>query len=188
MIDPGHGGADYGAVSRDGEVREKDINLNIVRILRKIVYTEDYPFEVYTTRHEDKFIPLWNRVDLAKFWVVHAFMSIHCNAREAIGRDGLEVEVFHAVDSRKGRNFANLALGCLLCETRKETKVISRGVKEKDFYVLRHTLCPAILVELGFITDPEEAGFLNDKKNQKILAKALIEATQLYFESGMVRW
>jgi len=104
-----------------------------------------------------------------------------------VGKEGLEIEVFHAVNSKGGRNFANLALGCLLCETRKKTKVISRGVKEKDFYVLKETPCPAILVELGFITDPEEAGFLNDKKNQRALAKALVGATQLYFESGMVR-
>ena len=187
MMDPGHGGLDYGVKSRDGQIYEIDINLSIVRIFRNIAYMTDYPFDAYTTRHEDKFIPLWNRVDLAKFWNVHAFMSIHCNAREAIGKDGLEIEVFHAVGSEKGRNFANLALGCLLCEARKKTAVISRGVKEKDFYVLKRTHCPAILVELGFISDPEEAEFLNDKKNQRIMAKALIEATQLYFESGAVR-
>ena len=152
--------------------------------MRNLTYMGDYPFDAYTTRHEDKFVPLWNRCDKAKFFSTHAFLSVHCNAGEALGKDGLEIEVFHAIDSDKGRNYANLALGCLLCETRKKTKVISRGVKEKNFYVLKHTHCPAILVELGFISDPEEAKFLANKKNQRVMAKALIEASQLFFEGG----
>jgi len=86
MIDPGHGGADYGAVSRDREVFEKDVNLSIVRIFRNVAYMEDYPFDIYTTRHKDEFIPLWNRVDLAKFWKVHAFMTFTVTQGKLWGR------------------------------------------------------------------------------------------------------
>lgn len=187
MIDPGHGGSDIGAMSKGLDlIREKDITLSVAKIMRNIVFRGDFLFDTYTTRRRDEFISLQARCEKAKSWGAHAFLSIHCNARYARGKEGIEIEVFHNPGSKAGREYANLTLGCLLCEVMKKTKAISRGVKTKGFYVLRNTHCPAILAELGFLTDPEEAKFLADRRNQRTFAYALSEATELFLEGGFI--
>lgn len=187
-IDPGHGGKDSGAVNKNLNIMEKDINLSVALIMRRYCWIGDYLFESYMTRREDEFISLAERCKKAAFFKVNAFMSIHTNARQMRGKPGIEIEIFHCPGSIKGKEFANITLGLLLAEIKKVTKVISRGVKEKAFYVLKHTSMPAILVELGFISDDEEAEFLNKLINQKIIAKALLEPAELFFEGGEDKW
>ena len=60
----------------------------------------------------------------------------------------------------------------------------NRGVKYAKFYVLRHTEIPAALVELGFLSNPEEEALLADAAYQKRLAQALVRAIERYFEQG----
>ena len=188
IIDPGHGGGDPGAVNKKLKIMEKDITLAVSLIMREYCWTGDYLFESYMTRRKDEFISLKERCKKAKFWKVDAFMSIHCNARYCKGKPGVEIEIFHCPRSKRGREFANITLGLLLGEVRKATEVISRGVKEKGFFVLKHTSMPAILVELGFISDDEEALFLNDSINQKMMAKTLLESAELFLEGGGHEW
>lgn len=184
MIDPGHGGKDPGAVSKIHNIKEKDVNLSVAKYLELEALRGDYLFETHTTRTGDSYRSLPNRCWQSEYWHVNAFLSIHCNARPLRGKEGIEIEVYHAVGSIPGSEFANITLGLLLSEVEKKTKVISRGVKERGFYVLKHTSMPAILVELGFLSDPEEAVILADKKNQRIMAKAMVEATELFLEGG----
>lgn len=188
IIDPGHGGGDPGAVNKKLKIMEKNITLAVSLIMREYCWTGDYLFESYMTRRKDEFVSLKERCKKAKVWNVDAFMSIHCNARYCKGKPGIEIEIFHCPRSKRGREFANITLGILLNEVGKCTDVISRGVKEKAFYVLRKTHCPAILVELGFISDDEEALFLNDPMNQKMMATALLESAELFFEGGEHEW
>lgn len=187
-IDPGHGGKDPGAVNKNLKILEKDINLSVALIMRRYCWKGDYLFSSYMTRRKDEFLSLADRCKKADFFKVNAFMSIHTNARPMRGKPGIEIEIFHCPGSIKAREFANITLGLLLKEVRKATKVISRGVKEKAFYVLKHTSMPAILVELGFISDDEEAEFLNKLINQKMIAKALLEPAELFFEGGENEW
>jgi len=188
IIDPGHGGGDSGAVNKRLGIKEKDINLSVALLMRRSCWTGDYLFRAYMTRRKDEFVSLRDRCKKAAVWKANAFMSIHTNARPMRGKPGIEIEIFHCPGSKKGREFANITLGILLGEVRKATKVISRGVKEKTFYVLKHTTMPAILVELGFISDDEEALFLNETINQKMMAKALLEPAELFFEGGENEW
>ena len=182
MIDPGHGGKALGAVNKDLVIIEKDINLSVANMLKKIVFSGDYLYETWSTRREDVSVSLKERCNKANHYKANAFLSIHCNARPAVGKKGLEIEVFHAVGSEKGKEFATLALNYLMTESRRLINVIRARVLAKDFYVLKHTSMPAILVELGFLPDPEEALFLNNKMNQKVMAKALAEATEHFLE------
>lgn len=188
IIDPGHGGKDPGAVNKKLGIKEKNINLSVALITRRSCWKGDYLFRSYMTRRKDEFVSLAERCKKADFFKVNAFISIHTNARSMRGKPGIEIEIFHCPSSRKGREFANITLSLLLLEVRKATKVISRGVKEKAFYVLKHTAMPAILVELGFISDDEEALFLNEPINQKMMAKALLNPAELFFEGGENEW
>lgn len=182
MIDPGHGGEALGAVNKDFVILEKDINLSVANMLKKIVFSGDYLYETWSTRREDVFISLKERCNKAEHYKANAFLSIHCNARPKVGKKGLEIEVFHAVGSKKGKEYATVALDYLADSSKEIIEVIRRRVLAKNFYVLKNTSMPAILVELGFLPDPEEALFLNNKINQKILARALAEATEHYLE------
>lgn len=182
MIDPGHGGKDPGAVNRNLVILEKDINLSVANYLKRIVFEGDYLYETWSTRREDVFVSLKERCNKANVFKANAFLSIHCNARPKVGKHGLEVEVFHAIGSKKGKEFAAIALDYLADESGKIIKVIRRRVLARNFYVLKNTSMPAILVELGFLPDHEEALFLNNKINQKIMARALAEATEHFLE------
>jgi len=195
MIDPGHGGSDPGAVNKRLNIKEKDINLAVGLYMFDRILLGDYLSKPFITRTKDEFVPLWGRTNLSKLWGVHAFMSIHTNARYKKGVPGIEIEVLHYKNSKRGIQFANITLGILLNEVGKNTKVISRGVKIgrrwdnkkkewKDFYVLKHTPMPAIIVELGFISDDEEALFLKEPTNQKMMAGALAEASEVFLEGG----
>lgn len=188
MIDPGHGGTDPGAVNKELDIQEKKINLIVGLLMNDYIVRGDYLYDVHLTRDNDFYASLKGRCQLADFWKAHAFMSIHCNAREMKGRQGIEIEVFHYPGSKKGREFASITLGMLLRDVGDIFKVISRGVKEGTYYVLKHTRMPAILVELGFLSDNEEALFLSVLDNQKIMASAMCEAAELFLEGGEHEW
>lgn len=188
VIDPGHGGTDPGAINKLFWIKEKDVTLSVAKFLEKIVRKGDFLFETKLTRTKDAYTSLGCRCKLANLWGADAFVSIHCNARPLKGKHGVEMEVYHYKNSKRGREFANIALGILLRQVGEAHEVISRGVKTKNFYVLKHTAMPAILVELGFLTDDEEALFLKCKSSQKLMAGAIAESAELFFEGGEHEW
>ena len=187
-IDPGRGGKDPGAVNKDLGIQEKKINLAVGLFMRSQIYTGDYLFDAYMTRHKDEFISLRDRCGKASFWKTNAFMSIHTNARPMRGRVGLEIEVYHYPGSEKGKEFATTVKENLVRDVGALSHVIDRGVKEGKYYVLKHTKMPAILVELGFLSDNEEALFLSLIANQEKIAKSLCEAAETYLEGGGHEW
>lgn len=192
-IDPGHGGPrpgphGWGAVNKELDIKEKHINLKVGLLMKDYIVRGDYLCDVCLTREKDEFTSLPSRCHLASSWKADGFMSIHCNSREMKGRYGLEIEVFHYPKSKKGREFANITLDMLLKNIAKTFKVINRGVKEGKYYVLKHTKMPAILVELGFLRDNEEALFLSAIDNQEKIATCLCEAAELYLEGGSHEW
>lgn len=188
VIDPGHGGKDPGAVSRKFNVREKDVNLAVALYMENYIRKDRFSFTPVLTRRQDVFVSLQDRCEIARAHKAAAFLSIHCNAREAKGKPGIEIEAFHYQGSEKGKQIAELVLKDLLEEIGKITTCIDRGVKTAGFYVLKHTSMPAALVELGFITDDEEALFLSGVRNQSILARSLAESLELYLEGGLYDW
>ena len=187
-IDPGHGGKDPGAVNKELNILEKQINLAVALLMRSYAFKGDYLFDTYTTRHKDEFITLRDRCGKALSWKAHAFLSIHTNARPMKGRHGVEIETYHYPSSRKGEEFAGIVQEGLLEDVGKIFDVIDRGVNPGNYYVLRHTQMPAVLVELGFLSDNEEALFLSAIANQEVMAKSLCEAAETFLEGGGHEW
>ena len=185
FIDAGHGGADPGAVSRDGLTLEKDVNLNIALLMRTQAMQGDYLFTPLLSRGDDNFVTLKRRCTQANDAQADAFMSIHCNARPMQGKYGIETEVYHYPGSQLGINFATIALHHLVKALQSlNIPVYDRGKKEGTYYVLRKTTMPARLVEVGFVTDPEEAAVLKNIENQGVIARGLIDAIEFYLEGG----
>lgn len=183
-IDPGHGGRDPGTVNTELGIMEKDINLQVAQLMCKIVTQGDYLYEPFSTRRKDIYVSLGNRVLSSSIWGVDAFLSIHCNSRPRPGKRGLEIESYYFPGSNPGAEYARTLTDYLVDILSHEIECFNRGAKSARFYVLRKTKMPAALIELGFLCDNEEALFLNKKKNQKIIAKALANASEHFLEGG----
>jgi len=203
IIDPGHGGKAPGAISKCGRWREKDINLGVARYLREWVkersWKERLNLVSHSTRTLDTYITLKERCAFANETAYgegrSVFVSVHTNARPMRGKHGLEIETYYHRDSVEGWRLANAVLKELVKLNLFGMPVINRGVKigerkgkdgqMKPFYVLKHTSMVAALIELGFISDKEEAEVLSIPENQERMAKAILEGVVKYMGLGI---
>ena len=100
VIDPGHGGKDPGAVSADKKVSEKDVTLEISKLLKKRV-EKAYPhISVHLTRDEDTFLSLKERAKIANSLDAEVFISVHCNGSEYKSASGPEIFYLSKSSSR----------------------------------------------------------------------------------------
>ncbi len=154
VIDPGHGGADPGAV---GSISvEKDINLATAQALAGCCRSAGA--EVILTRQEDAALAgskgedLAARVELARSRQADIFISLHCNSFVSDpGQHG--AQVFYAPGSEAGEKLAR-SLQQALADHLGNTD--RSALPHPDSYLLRHLDCPAVIVELGFLSNPEE--------------------------------
>ncbi len=171
VIDPGHGGEDSGAVGPRG-LKESTVVLDIgKRILKQLT---DVP--VILTRARDEYVPLRRRVELANAYNARCFVSIHCNSSKSPSANGTETYCFRADGiygelARRVHNSLVKALG------RRD-----RGVKTGTFYVLTRTLMPAILVELAFISNPEEEKLLRTSVFRAKAATAIVSGIRSFLK------
>lgn len=181
-IDPGHGGKFPGAVGNG--LRECDITLNVGILLSGLLGREGVPN--WLTRKTDEHLAdgltedLQARCDVAKR--SGCFISLHCNSHSTPGPNGIEVFTTPGdtgADLLATHLFKSLQLAFPDSRFRAD---FSDGDpdKEDNFYVLRHTRCPAVLVEMGFISNPEEAAWLASRATQVQMALALC--------SGVLAW
>lgn len=162
MIDPGHGGHDSGAVSPDG-LRESEVNLVVGRMLAAL-FSANGDHVARMTRYVDSFVSLDERCDIANRDAADAFVSIHANSATAPQANGFEVWTspgLTAADDLATRIF--LALRAALPERRARVD-LSDGDPDKEarFAVLVGTRMPAVLIELGFLSNPVESRLLGD--------------------------
>lgn len=176
VIDPGHGGRDPGAVGNG--VQEKDLvmpmSLRLGRILQGMGYSVQY------TRTTDVEVGLQPRVDLANNSRADVFISIHANSLASRSSEVSGIETFHNPGSSTGFSLATLVQQQIISATGAR----NRGVKSARFFVIRHTQMPSILVETGFVTNPQEAANLNDPRYQERLAQAMARGIDQFLRTG----
>ncbi|MBR1977438.1 N-acetylmuramoyl-L-alanine amidase, partial [bacterium] len=166
VLDPGHGGSDTGAIREN--VYEKTINQEIAALVRKNLLKEK--IEVLMTLPFDKTITLQDRVDFSNEANPDIYVSIHANASMSPDTKGLEVHWWRDESFELARIIReNLATQ----ENLKEWDTIDRGLMKSKFYVINHTIAPAVLIETGFMSNHEELKGLCDKKRQKEIAEAI---------------
>ncbi len=203
IIDPGHGGYDPGAASRG--TREEHIVLDVSLKLAKMIESES-DWEVVLTRDSDRFVTLKGRTQIANQYPADStlFISVHCNAdRRSLGR-GVETFVFDlkatdaeaaALAERENANeemdltyilnhcyhvgnepYSLQAAKKVQSSLVRKLKLRNRGVKRAPFYVLAGTKMPAILLELGFVTNLYDRKKLQSDSFRQSAAEALFEA------------
>ena len=180
VIDPGHGGKDPGAIGIGG-VQEKDVNLEIAKIvqIRLLCHPE---LRVILTRTEDVYIHPTNRIKEAARLDADVYLSIHANAYCSGEVSGAETFVSKGqAYSSPSYRFAELVQQHLVAETGAR----DRGVKRAALYI-RQAKMPAVLAEVGFLTNPNEAWLLQSLAYQSKIADALVAAILdfLPFETG----
>lgn len=170
VIDPGHGDIDSGAIGANG-IYEKDVVLNVAKAILKLNNSLfDNELDIYLTRYNDTLISLSDRSRLVKSLKADVFVSLHCNASRNNSR-GMGVYVHHS------KNKKSIALGVsILNESTQKLGFEKRGVKFANFKVLRKTIsyCSSILVEMGFMTNPDEADYFLESSNNKAMALAVL--------------
>ncbi|CDF59197.1 N-acetylmuramoyl-L-alanine amidase [Thermobrachium celere] len=166
-IDPGHGGFDSGAVGPT-LLMEKDVNLSISLKLAEILKFNG--IDVVLTREKDENPArnsresLKNRVDFANSIGADYFISIHCNSAADKNASGSEVYCYSL------RSPAKSIAEQILKELVDKMGFRNRGVKTRNFYVLKHTKMPACLVEVAFISNIKEEAILKNENMQKKIA------------------
>lgn len=172
-LDPGHGGKDPGATG--GGVREKDIALDVSKKIR--AYLQAAMCSVILTRENDTFISLGNRAAEANMWGADLFLSVHCNSAPNVSANGMEVYV-HTSRGADSTRAAHAIYDRLL----PASGLKGRGVKANNYAVLRETSMPAVLIELGFISNAGDRRKLTDFAWQddaaKAIADGIVEALQ----------
>ena len=172
VIDPGHGGNDVGAIR--GDITEKEITLDVSKRVRNILEKKGYKVEM--TRDNDKTVSLQDRVAFSESEHPDIFVSIHVNSSEKPEITGIETH-YYRQESMSLAQTVHAALA-------SNIKTNNRGLFKSKFYVINHTTAPAILVEIGFISnDGERAELVSDKRKQAT-AKAIAEGVENYFKEN----
>lgn len=189
IIDAGHGGEDPGAVGVTGDY-EKDLNLAIAKEIGDILISRGYA--VLYTRTEDKLLytdeenvkgirkisDLKNRCKIAAEYPEATFISIHMNSYASSKYSGLQV--YYSTKNEESYALARSVQERVKSELQPDN---NRKIKEgKSIYVLENIDNTAILIECGFLTNPEECKKLSEKEYQKQLSLSIVYGIIEYVE------
>lgn len=172
VIDAGHGGKDSGAVGSRTK-KEKNIALQTAKQLQSLL--QKAGAIVILTRSTDEFLSLSQRVNISHAKHADAFISIHYNSSPSKSPRGIETYYW-----KTHVNEYNLAKA-IQDGVIKTTGLINRGVKSEMFYVIRENKNPAVLVELGFVSNPSELKMISTSTYQKKAAKGIFIGLNRYF-------
>jgi len=222
VIDPGHGGKHPGAISKVGNIKEKDITLAVALKLGKLINDNFPDVKVVFTRVNDVYVDLDVRAAIANKNKADLFLSIHCNSTTSTEAHGTETFVMGT--SKSSGNFEvckrensvitiednyeakyegfnpnspeSYIIFSLLQNTHLEQSLIfashiqsnfskgpikhNRGVKQGGLLVLWKTTMPAVLTEIGFLSNSKDRVILNNRAKQQEIAQALFDAFAQY--------
>lgn len=164
MLDAGHGGKDPGAPNRFGPP-EKELTLDTARRVQRAL--ESWGARVLMTRSGDSYPTLDDRIAASNRHGPDLFVSLHADAAEREGAEGFTVYLARQA-SAVSEAAAKRMVGALAT-----TGVPSRGVQRANFRVVAETEAPALLVELGFLSNAAEAKRLSTPEHRQVLADAV---------------
>jgi len=177
VIDAGHGGSDPGAVySHNGvDYIEKDINLSVAKKVVKLLKNAGVNVEM--TRTGDTYPSLSDRYNYANDINASFFVSIHSNAFDGNSKtNGIEV-YYSGTNNSSDYTVTSKELATETYKNLiKNTNATQRGVKTEQHAVTRNSKMPAILIEMGFISNEEEAMKMVDAEYQNLIAEAIADA------------
>ena len=198
MIDPGHGGKEPGCMNE--RYKEKDLNLIYAKKLKAEL--EKAGYKVNLTRDIDKCVGLKDRADITASAKADLFISLHINALSPFETKARGIENYcmtpaggcstnsgkvygyqHTAESYPGNkhDLNNFVLTyCIQKAMVKATGATDRSARRANFSVLRNNAVPAVLVESGYLTNPEEEKLLVSEEYQDKIVKAVVQGINAY--------
>lgn len=171
VIDAGHGGKDPGAEGASG-AEEKEFTLAVAKRVYDLLKQEP-KFDPYLTRTDDTFIELEDRANYANDLDADIFISIHGNTYKDPKVTGTETFYYN----EESIELADIIHGYLV----DANNFVDRSVKQEDWKVLTHSNMPAILLEIGYLTNKKEEASMLSKSTQKRTAEAIVAGLKEYF-------
>ncbi|MFC0187069.1 SH3 domain-containing protein [Fictibacillus aquaticus] len=173
VIDPGHGGYDSGAVGRTYGTKESILALTTARLLA--TQLENAGATVIMTRSTDQYISLSNRVSVSHYHFADAFVSLHYNSAYDKSANGLLTFYYGSKDYGLASAIdTSLAAG--------KTGLAAKGLRVGDFQVLRTNKQPAVLVELGFLSNANDELIVRGSNFQSKAAAGIAAGLMKYFK------
>ena len=183
FVDPGHGGRDPGTMY--GKIMEKDIVLEISKELRDQLSAKGAI--VYMTRETDidlsskwdaqkKRGDLYRRILMYKKHNAELYLSIHLNYYSGSSESGAEV-LYNPINSE------NKKFGTILMNNFKNKLGSKRILKKTDLYMYKNTTVPGVLIECGFLSNPNERYLLQKASYQKKLSQIITDSVISYFNN-----
>lgn len=167
VIDAGHGGLDLGATIN--ELSEKEIVSSIAQKIKNL--NSNSNIEILLTRTEDQTMSLQERVDFVNGTKPDLVISLHANASKNKESNGLEVFVSDkSVEYIASNEFAQKFNTTIS----NKSKLKVRPVNKAGFFILRKTDVPAMLIELGYLSNEKDKNYLQNRDNQIEIAQNIL--------------
>ncbi len=182
VLDAGHGGKDPGALN--SSTKEKDLTLAIIYDFAKEYFdSEDSDIKAYWTRRDDTYVALADRAAFASKVEADLFISLHMNSASTKTAKGLEV-LYGSNNKNKMSGLDSKGMAAIFKKQLiDDLNMTDRGIKDRpNLVVLKSNEVPAVLIELGFISNSDDFKKLNNNFFQNRTAAAIYDATELCFE------
>jgi N-acetylmuramoyl-L-alanine amidase len=173
VLDPGHGGGDNGTTGARGTL-EKDLTLRTSILLYDKLRASGA--NVILTRTNDSYYSLRSRVSTASYHKADAFISIHYDSILDRSVRGMTTYYYHSYQKSLAEAIHN--------STIDQTKLRDRGARFGDYHVIRETNQKAILLELGYLSNPAEETTVSSPQYQEMAAIGIFNGLAKYFKSN----
>jgi len=177
FVDAGHGGTDPGALGNG--VVEQSVNLSVALQLARLLSENGYEVMLYRSTPTENVLPgksadLTNRARMADTWGADYFISIHTNSSPNPAANGVEAYVYRL--GGRAEALGESILDAFVARLGSK----NNGVRAANFAVLRQTDMPAVLVELGYLSNPTEALNLNSSAWRTAAAESIYNGIYNY--------
>ena len=184
VLDAGHGGTDFGAVSLDGTTTEKDLALSIIKKIKAL--NNNNNINIILTRESDIYQSPVEKAAFSKAQNANLFISIHTDAivKEEAANNHSGISVWIAKDNFANAVSSKLFASAIINEFHKnyQLQLLSDYPQqsEKGIVVLQENSFPSVLIEAGFITNKKDLAYLQTEAAKETIAKNVLAAIEKY--------
>lgn len=172
VLDPGHGGRDQGTEGASGTL-EKEVTLKTAKLLAKKLQNKGV--NVILTRSGDKYVDLSKRTNIASQYNADAFISLHYDSIHDRTINGHTTYYYYFYEKELAEKLHNRISNSI--------DMKDRGVRYGNYYVTRENQRPAVLLELGYLSNPNEEGQIRRSNFQENITEAIVSGLDDYFSN-----
>ena len=170
VIDAGHGGSDFGATIE--KQSEKQIVASIAKKIRSLGLNSN--IKIVLLRAEDSNFELSDRIEKINNINPDLLISLHVNASKNQEQNGIEAYVNEKSDFYD----QSLQAATNLVEAISNENLAKKEVKNAKFYLLRHAKCPALILEMGYLSNKNDREYISSSLGQDEIAKSIFEVIE----------